>query len=216
MGMGKTIEIISTILTNKNLEPPSAENNFQSSTTLIVCPVSVLQQWHSEIVNNTIPPLNVYIYHGPNRNKDPQFLIKYDIVLTTYTTLVSEFNDEASNISINNNGNDSDGGNNNQLPENGIHSVRWFRIVLDEAHTIKERTTRTSRSSYSLHSKIRWCVTGTPIQNKLDDLFSLIHFLRVEPFSNYSWWNQYILKPSKLKDDIGFSRLRVCNKVIIL
>jgi DNA repair protein RAD5 len=80
----------------------------------------------------------------------------------------------------------------------GKHSLKsylWFRIVLDEAHYIKGRTIQIAKAVYNLTALNRWCLTGTPIQNKLDDLFSLIHFLQMEPWSDYMWWCQFINKP---------------------
>ncbi|KYQ92342.1 SNF2-related domain-containing protein [Tieghemostelium lacteum] len=238
MGMGKTIEIISLILANPSTNPTE-------KSTLIVCPVSVLQQWYNEITTHTNPPLTVYIYHGPGRIKDSQHLLSYDVILTTYTTLSAEYSDDMNNgnqtsgiqyTQLSNSGNTIENSNNTdkkrkrqsgQLsqsggtidvnqPMQGLINCKWFRVVLDEAHTIKERSTRSSKAASYLESTIRWCVTGTPIQNKLDDIYSLLHFLRVEPFHNYYWWNQYILKPSKLKDDRGFTRLRVVLAKLLL
>lgn len=61
----------------------------------------------------------------------------------------------------------------------------WDRIILDEAHTIKGKSTNCARAAYNLNTDIRWCLTGTPLQNNLDDLFSLFHFLRIDTFSDY-------------------------------
>jgi DNA repair protein RAD5 len=60
--------------------------------------------------------------------------------------------------------------------------------------------TKTSKACYALTSIRRWVVTGTPIQNKLEDLFSLVHFLRAEPWSNFTFWRTYITIPFESKD----------------
>lgn len=71
-----------------------------------------------------------------------------------------------------------------------MYSIKWDRIILDEAHYIKSRSTRTSKSMFALAANQRWCLTGTPIQNTLDDVFSLFHFLQVEPWGHWAWWNR--------------------------
>ena len=81
------------------------------------------------------------------------------------------------------------------VTKQGIFKYDWFRIILDEAHYIKGRVIQIARAVFNLKSQINWCLTGTPIQNKLDDIFSLIHFIRYSPWSDYTWWNSYINKP---------------------
>lgn len=65
-------------------------------------------------------------------------------------------------------------------------------MILDEAHTIKGKGNFCSKGAYSLVADYRWCLTGTPIHNCLDDLYSLINFLKVESFEDYYWWNKHI------------------------
>lgn len=85
MGLGKTIEILSLILATR------VTSETESKSNLIVCPLSVLQQWCDEIRNHTAPAcLSVYVYHGSSRTRDAAFLAKHDIVLTTYATLAGE------------------------------------------------------------------------------------------------------------------------------
>ncbi|UZJ50969.1 hypothetical protein CBS101457_000289 [Exobasidium rhododendri] len=72
-----------------------------------------------------------------------------------------------------------------------IQQIEWFRIMLDEAHTIKEARTLQSRAVCNLSANRRVCLTGTPVQNRIDDLFALIRFLRLEPFDDRGVWNQF-------------------------
>jgi len=67
-----------------------------------------------------------------------------------------------------------------------LHAVFWGRIILDEAHRIKGRTNSTAMAAYALKAKAhKWCLTGTPLQNRIGELYSLIRFLRVRPFAFY-------------------------------
>eukprot|EP00756_Hemistasia_phaeocysticola_P066940 Hpha_TRINITY_DN9601_c0_g2::TRINITY_DN9601_c0_g2_i1::g.184583::m.184583/K15083/RAD16; DNA repair protein RAD16 len=66
-----------------------------------------------------------------------------------------------------------------------LHAVQWGRIVLDEAHKIKGRVTGVAKASYALNAKQKWCLTGTPLQNRVGELFSLVRFLQFEPFAFY-------------------------------
>ena len=94
--------------------------------------------------------------------------------------------------------------------------MNWFRIILDEAHTIKDRATRTAKATFALRAERRWCVTGTPIQNKYDDLFSLLHFLQVKPYGDLDHWNSQIMKPIRNKDEKGSMILQGVLELILL
>lgn len=80
-------------------------------------------------------------------------------------------------------------------PINSLFSLNFFRIILDEAHNIKNRQSKTAKACYELSAEHRWVLTGTPIVNKLEDLFSLVRFLRVEPWNNFSFWRTFITVP---------------------
>ncbi|CAJ1394059.1 unnamed protein product [Effrenium voratum] len=73
------------------------------------------------------------------------------------------------------------------LAESPLHSIQWARVILDEAHRIKGRTNSTALAAYALQTSkgYKWCLTGTPLQNRVGELYSLIRFLRVRPYAFY-------------------------------
>ncbi|KIY45784.1 hypothetical protein FISHEDRAFT_48690 [Fistulina hepatica ATCC 64428] len=198
-------------------------------------------------------PLRVYVYHGTARRPDPDFLADFDVVITTYATLASEYSkqnrtpaavvkdaedeceeDEASSDS----GLDFDANGNfvGKLPKpkkagskrkkacnvntpeasSPLQCVYWFRVVLDEAHSIKEPTTVASRACCDLLADRRLCLTGTPVQNKLEDVFALLKFLRLSPFDDKNVWTEYIGSPVKYGQSWGMERLRGIMQCITL
>ena len=66
-----------------------------------------------------------------------------------------------------------------------IHQVSWYRITLDEAHMIKDRQCSTAQAVFKLSSEFRWCLSGTPLQNRVGELYSLIRFLQIDPYAYY-------------------------------
>ena len=66
-----------------------------------------------------------------------------------------------------------------------LHSVCWWRIILDEAHYIKSRSSQTAAAAFALTGIHRWALSGTPLQNRVGELYSLIRFLRLDPMAYY-------------------------------
>jgi len=87
---------------------------------------------------------------------------------------------------------------------------------LDEAHQIRNRSTRNFQELTKLRAERRWCLTGTPVQNKLSDLFSLTQFLGFEPLENHANARKYILELLSRKDSQGLENLRLALQVISL
>ncbi|KDR85370.1 hypothetical protein GALMADRAFT_355560 [Galerina marginata CBS 339.88] len=97
-----------------------------------------------------------------------------------------------------------------------LQSIHWFRVVLDEAHSIKETATVASRACCDLMADRRLCLTGTPVQNKLDDVFALIKFLRLDPLDDKNIWTEYIGSPVKFGQELGVARLQTIMQCITL
>ncbi|MBA0685034.1 hypothetical protein Goari_026578, partial [Gossypium aridum] len=114
--------------------------------------------------------ISIFVHYGGDRTNDPRVISEHDVVLTTYGVLTAAYKSDA---------------------ENSIyHRVDWYRVVLDEAHTIKSSKTLGARACFALSAHCRWCLTGTPLQNNLEDLYSLLCFLHVEPWCNWAWYKQ--------------------------
>ncbi|KAI3823284.1 hypothetical protein L1987_04718 [Smallanthus sonchifolius] len=166
---------------------------------LIICPMTLIGQWKAEIETHAEPgSLSIYVHYGQSRPKDAKILAQSDVVLTTYGVVASEYSSE------------------NAEERGGLYSVRWFRVVLDEAHTIKSSKSQISMAAATLVADRRWCLTGTTIQNNLEDLFSLLRFLRIEPWGSWSWWNKLIQKPFEDGDERGLSLVQNILRPIML
>lgn len=77
-----------------------------------------------------------------------------------------------------------------------------MRVILDEGHNIRNRSTKTAKAVYNLDADRRWVLTGTPIINRLEDIFSLLHFLQLKPWSYHTLWKHCISIPFESGKDI--------------
>ncbi|CAA6663709.1 unnamed protein product [Spirodela intermedia] len=166
---------------------------FIGGGNLIICPMTLLGQWKV-----LLSSLSIYVHYGQSRPKDAKLLAQYDVVLTTYGVLSSEFSAE------------------NIEEKGGLYSICWFRVVLDEAHTIKSSKSQISLAASALTADRRWCLTGTPIQNNLEDIFSLLRFLKVEPWGIWGLWYKLIQKPYEEGDQRGLKLVQSILRPIML
>ncbi|ORZ19446.1 P-loop containing nucleoside triphosphate hydrolase protein [Absidia repens] len=98
-----------------------------------------------------------------------------------------------------------------------LFQVSWHRVVLDEAQQIKNHVTRSSTACSKLISNKRWCLTGTPIQNRVDELYSLLRFLRIPSFSDMATFRRTISGPMQMgKVDVALERLKALLMAIML
>ena len=120
--------------------------------TLIIVPKSIITQWHEEI-GKFAPELSVNIYDGPERKVNEMT----DITIAPYTVLTVK------------------GGGVDALTP--LHRMKWDRVILDEAHEIRNRRSKLFKSVNRLNTEIKWIVTGTPVFNSMEDFVSLCTFL---------------------------------------
>lgn len=165
--------------------------------TLIVCPTSLLSHWCHEIDVHVDPSVDikVKVHHGQNKAKLGADLNTYDIVITTYGTLANELDADTS----------------------PLLRARWLRVVLDEGHFIKNYRSKTAKAANLLNTKRRWVVTGTPIQNNLIELWSLVNWLRFDLYAdNLRAFKDQIEHPCKIRQECGFERLQTLVDAICL
>ncbi len=154
--------------------------NYQGvmGTTIVICPMSLLSQWRDEI--HKYSDLHAMLWYGDNRKALEWSEI--DVLITSYGCVTSEFKTYQNLLTSNATKAEIQ----KQCP---LFSQTWYRVVLDEAHVIRNRLTETAKAIFGLKSIRRWCLTGTPIQNSIDDIFSLLHFLKEDPWADVGWWN---------------------------
>ncbi|GLT82998.1 hypothetical protein SLE2022_013120 [Rubroshorea leprosula] len=97
-----------------------------------------------------------------------------------------------------------------------LAKVGWFRVILDEAQSIKNHRTQVARACWGLRAKRRWCLSGTPIQNAIDDLYSYFRFLRYDTLSAYKSFQAAIKSPITKNPARGYLKLQTILKTIML
>ena len=157
---------------------------------LLVLPRCLLEQWNSIIKKTT--NLQTLLFHGKNRNIPFEELNNLDIVITTYNQ-----------IQI------------NKSKENFLHKINWYRIIFDEAHHLRNSNTKIYEDTLSLKSKIRWLLTGTPIQNSEKDFYNLCNQIKIpqqyykNPNNLYNIVNNFILKRTKSDIKLKLPKLTI-------
>jgi superfamily II DNA or RNA helicase len=158
MGLGKTIQVLSLLLTLKRKRRQSSQTKSADGPSLLIVPASLIANWKAEI-HKFAPSLSVFYAHPsetPNAKlieagkKPAKVLLSHDLVITSYSMAV-------------------------RLA--WLKEVEWSQVILDEAQAIKNPGARQTRAVRELRSRHRIALSGTPIENRLSDLWSLFDFL---------------------------------------
>ncbi len=148
MGLGKTIQVIASLVIEREAAAESL------LPTLLIAPTSVVGNWYKEI-EKFAPHLKVIVHHGTNRMQEEEIFkttsLEHDILITSYTLARKD----------------------SKL----LNSLTWHRVVIDEAQNIKNPKTAQTKAILNLQAKHRIALTGTPVENRLLDLWSIFNFL---------------------------------------
>ncbi|KAF5540893.1 DNA repair recombination rad5c [Fusarium napiforme] len=145
----------------------------------------IMNSWEAQIALHIDKSIKTGKYYGKDRNSKVNEYLDFDIVFTTYHTIAYSMN----------------------KPDSLVFRIKWFRIILDEAHMIRRRETTLYQAASQLSAAYRWCLTATPIQNHLEDLGSLLGFLRISELEHKAAFRKHIVVP--FSDDITAALRRV-------
>jgi hypothetical protein len=150
MGLGKTAQLLALMLAERE---DVADDAARPGATLLVCPMSLVGNWQRE-TERFAPSLTVHVHHGIGRKVGPGLVAaaeKADLVITTYSLLARD--------------------------QRYLAQIPWGRVALDEAQNVKNPLSLAGKAARSLPAAARVALTGTPVENRLLELWSLMDFL---------------------------------------
>lgn len=191
MGLGKTLTTLACIAAD--WPEVSLRSRSEPKRTLVVVPPALLDTWKlqsSEFLRSSSALSKLCVFHGKDRYHAYENGSADRIVITSYATLVSEFGQHGARY------------------KSPLYQRKWRRVVLDEAHVIKNRNTRAAHACWALDAEIHWALTGTPLQNSIDDVYPILKFLKVAPFDVYEFFKANIKRPLEGGSDHAVARLQ--------
>jgi non-specific serine/threonine protein kinase len=199
MGLGKTAQLLALLVDERarGSEMPAGRSAITTAKkkrgppasalgpTLVLCPMSLVGNWQREAARFA-PKLSVYVHHGPDRLDGKAFTRHagtVDLVLSTYGLAARD--------------------------QHLLATVAWRRMVLDEAQQIKNSAARTTQSVRAISAERRIAMTGTPVENRLSELWSIMHFLNPGLLgSEKAFRERFALPIERDGDDEAAARLR--------
>ncbi|KAK2728231.1 alpha-mannosyltransferase [Colletotrichum kahawae] len=206
MGLGKTLTMIALAATDleEGIKATDREWNANDDpfvkATLIIIPPPLLGSWEEQLISHVAAGQLTYrCHHGKTKFANSWELDEVKVVLTTYHTVSAEWK----------------GG--MDISSSVLFNVKWRRIILDEAHYIRNENSRMARAVCALNAKSRWAVTGTPVQNRLSDLATLVKFIRVHPYTDTKQFDSDLSRLWKSgEDEKAVKRLQYLSSCLLL
>ncbi|KAF2036243.1 hypothetical protein EK21DRAFT_96193 [Setomelanomma holmii] len=218
MGLGKTLIMLAAIVGSmaraadfacRDMREPIQhwQDVKASKATLVIVPSAQVYflTLHPGLAHNPrhIEPgtIRTHRFHGGGKGIGVAELQQYNLVLTTYASVAADF---CRGRSI-------------------LHHIHWFRVILDEgnlarmqtfaladlqAHFVRNAATKQFRAIHALSASIRWCLTGTPIQNSLEDLGALVKFLKVPILDDLAIFRRHVIMPIVSTASARYTNLR--------
>jgi hypothetical protein len=146
---------------------------------LVVCPLSVVRNWQTEAARFT-PMMRVLVHHGATRTHAAEFahaVAAHDLVITTYQVATRDLD--------------------------SLHAVEWSTVVLDEAQAVKNPDTHTSRAMRSIKAEQHIALTGTPVENRLSELWSIFQVVAPGLLGNMAQFRRQFVVPIEKDHDLA-------------
>jgi SNF2 family DNA or RNA helicase len=212
MGLGKTVSTLATMVGN---QPADKDITEMRKSTLIVVPASLLSQWKSEIKRHVEEKIFPIVTPYKASSETPANLLELsDIVLTSFTEVMNSwpFPNSAEEKADAQKIGEDEWANSHDSRKGELHKVNWYRVVLDEAQAIKNHKSRTSIACHKLQSTYRWALSGTPIQNSLNEMYPYFRFLRMHWADSFSTFKRNFGDPDAIDST---KRLTVMLRIIM-
>jgi len=187
MGLGKTIQALTLLLHEKE-----TQGNLPGPV-LLVCPTSVVTNWERE-TRRFAPDIKTYVHQGPDRLRNQELadaVRNVDMVLTSYALL--------------------------RMDQDALQPIKWYGVILDEAQNIKNPSAKQSQAARNIKADFRIALTGTPVENRLNELWSIMQFLNpgyLGPLEQFR--REYAIPIERFGDQEATTRLRQMVSPFIL
>ncbi|MFZ6030204.1 MAG: DEAD/DEAH box helicase [Chloroflexota bacterium] len=192
MGLGKTIQTIALLLKEKENSGLSSADVLPAPS-LLICPTSVVTNWEREI-QRFAPALRAFVHRGADRLRGEAFIQAaraHDIILTSYPIA--------------------------RLDAETMQGIDWLWVILDEAQNIKNPEAKQTQAIRKFPAEFRLALTGTPVENRLSELWSIMHFLNPDYLGARTKFRKEFSIPIERYDDKeAINRLRQLTSPFIL